>query len=144
MMSVRPTVVFAAALLGAALVSPAFAADQAPAAAPPAPAQQQKPDAPPAATPPAQQQNQQAQQAPAEPQPVYIDEIGKDGRLRTNVRVEIVRSPPSIDTVLSGMKKVAMLATSAILMLLASGLFGAAVAGVVLLVRRRRELRAEA
>lgn len=127
----------AALLLTAALAMPAAATADAP---PPArakdaaaPAPTPPPKAPPADQPPLAED--------AEPQPVYIDEIGKNGRLRTNVRVELSNAP-TVDSVLSSLKNVAVFSASAIMLLLGSAAAGATLAGIVLLIRKHRESRA--
>jgi hypothetical protein len=133
------------ALLSAALMASAFAADAPPEIPPKTNAAPAEPPALRPDTPPT------AQQAPgpalrhavpddAEPQPVFIDEIGANGRLRTHVRVELSNAP-TVESVLSSLKNVAMLSASAIVLLVGSAAVGILCAGLVLLVRKRRELR---
>lgn len=74
------------------------------------------------------------QEAPS-PAPVYARPLDEQGRAAA---APAATEGPTIDSVLSTLRQIGMLSASAVLMLLGSALAGAAAAGLVLLIRKRR------
>ncbi|NGY04190.1 hypothetical protein [Solimonas terrae] len=89
---------------------------------------------PPAAPPPA------TDQTPA-PAPVYVRPLDEQGHGAAQAAPAPVQSGPTIDSVLSMMRKLGMITASAAVMLLGSALAGLLLAALVLLIRKRREQR---
>ncbi|HET8880818.1 MAG TPA: hypothetical protein VFM56_01470 [Solimonas sp.] len=86
--------------------------------------------------PPPPAQDRPAEEAPA---PVYVRPLDEQGRGAAPAAPAPAQSGPTIDSVISMLKKLGMLTASAVLMLVGSALAGVLIAGLVLLARRRRE-----
>jgi hypothetical protein len=80
-----------------------------------------------------------AQDQPAgAPAAVYVRPLDEQGRAAAVVAPAPAPSGPTIDSVISVMKKLGMLSASALLMLVGSALAGVLLAGLILLIRKRR------
>lgn len=81
-------------------------------------------------------------QLPPPPAAVFVRTLDEEGHGAVAVQPAPQSIGPTIDSVLKVMRKLGMVTASAAVMLVGAALSGVLLAGLVLLIRRRRERRA--
>lgn len=86
-------------------------------------------------------QSAPADQPPPAPAAVFVRPLDEQGHGAAAAKAAPEPAGPTIDSVLSTMRKLGAITLSALAMLIGSALAGILIAGTVLLVRKRREQR---